>query len=59
MLYSFGEESDKKALNEIYVPMMWKKVEDPDSAEKDRSINSPMELFEQVIELLTMIMLCE
>ena len=52
MLYKLDDEPDVKALDDIYVPMEWKKVEDPDSSEKDKGIESPMELFKQVILLI-------
>ena len=48
-LYTSDGEPTNKALHEMYVPMLWKKVEDQQSIHKAVEINSPLELFEKVI----------
>ena len=48
LMYTSDKEEDTKALHEIYVPMVWKKVEDPENIHQDIEINSPLELLKQV-----------
>ena len=48
LLYTPDNEPTKKALHEIYVPMLWKKVRDPDTVRQDEEIKSPLNLFEKV-----------
>ena len=48
ILYRSDKEPENKALREIYVPMVWKQIKDPNSADKDVEIKSPLELFKKV-----------
>ena len=50
-LYTNDKEEDHIAVDDIYVPMVWKKVEDPENIHKDVEINSPLELLNQVENL--------
>ena len=49
ILYSSDKESEKTAIHDLYVPMVWKKVDDPDTVMKDKDIDSPLSLFRQVV----------
>ena len=53
LLYTYDKEPTNKALHEMYVPMLWKQVMDPDTVHKDVEINSPLDLFEKVIIVFT------
>ena len=48
MMYTSDKEPSRRALHEIYVPMIWKHAQDPESTRNDVEINSPFALFEQV-----------
>ena len=50
-LYTTGQDTDNAALYELYVPMVWKKVTDSKTVTKDKDIESPMKLFDQVFFL--------
>ena len=51
-LYTYDKESDNKCFHDIYVPMVWKKVKDPDNIHKDAEINSPLELLNKVTKFI-------
>ena len=48
LLYTADEEPTNKALHEIYVPMTWKQVTDPETVHEDVEIKSPLALFQKV-----------
>ena len=51
-LYTNDKEEGHIALTDIYVEMVWKKVEDPENIHKDVEINSPLELLNQVAKFM-------
>ena len=48
VLYTSDKEPAITALHDIYVPMVWKKVQDPEDVRKDLEFKSLNEMFNQV-----------
>ena len=47
-LYSAKKDSDLKPIHEIYVPMLWEVIGEPESAREYQELGSPLELLQKV-----------